>query len=221
MRPPIDRFPIALLATGLFLSAGSPAVARDAGGAAAEVEFSRSPSAVILQYHQDIDMLEQADPTPFLRIYGDGRYVVHYPRIMQKAGDWQGRLRAAELESLIRSLADGRLLELDGRAVRGAVEATERERRRAARAAGEPIRLFEVSDKESTRVRVTLERYKPAGVIGAAGEPLEKEILWWGLRHDSRRYPEVAGLRELADLERRLLALAEAPGLERIEGEDS
>ena len=141
MKRAIVRSPLALLAAGLYLAASASALARPAGGPAAELEYSRSPSALVLQYHQDIDMLEQVDPTPLLRIYGDGRYVVHYPRIMKKAGDWQGRLQPAELEGLMRSLADSRLLEFDARAVRGEVEATERERRRAARARSTTTRI--------------------------------------------------------------------------------
>ena len=70
-------------------------------------------------------------------------------------------------------------------------------------------------------MKVTLARYKPAGVLAKAGQPLAREIVWWGLRDDARRYPEVLALQQLAAFESRLRALVEAPGLERLEEGES
>ena len=68
-------------------------------------------------------------------------------------------------------------------------------------------------------MRFELLRYTPAGVIGATEAPATRKILWWGLREDVRLYPEIEVLRGLAELEMRLRALAESPGLTRIAGE--
>lgn len=213
-----ESSPLSAWALLLLLVAGTPQPALSQQGSTFEAEFeiSRSPSVVVLQYHQDIGMLAKPDPTPLLRIYGDGRYLVHYPSYMKKAGDWEGRISTAELATLVRSVIERRLLEFDARSVKGEIEAAELAAKRAARKAGQPIQLFEVSDKESTRMRVRLERHKPAGVIGVAGGPLDKEIVWWGLRHDLERYPQIRGLRELASLEVQLRDLTEAPGLVRL-----
>ncbi len=220
MRRRPDLAPIAAWALIFALGGGVAADGR-ATGAAADLTISRAPATVVLSYTRDVGMLSERDPIPLLRLYGDGRYVVHHPYWMQKAGDWQGRIESAELTALVRSLVDGGLLELDAGSVKAEMKAREQVRRKASSAAGQPVQLFEVSDKEGTRISVSLERYKAAGVLGAAGEPTTREIVWWGLRHDARRHPEIRVLLELASFEERLRSLVESPDLERLEEGES
>jgi hypothetical protein len=204
----------------LLLVGGPPVLAQQGGSFEAEFEFSRSPGVVVLEYHREIGMLTDPDPEPLLRIYGDGRYLVHFPPVMKRAGDWQGRIGEAELNDLIGSVVERRLLEFDAPSVRAEIEATELAGRLQTLRGGQAAQLFEVSDQESTRLRVRLQRYKPAGTHGVQGQPSEKEILWWGLRDQVRRYPQISALQELSALEDRLQALTEAPGLERLPREE-
>jgi hypothetical protein len=187
---------------------------QNGGGFDAEFTISGDEGAVVLSYQRDIAALAEANPTPLLRIYGDGRYVVHYPPYMTMAGSYQGGITVDRLEALIRTAIDGGLLELDVEAVERERRLREAERHAMRRAANEP-ELFEVSDKESTRIRLRLEMYKPEGVIGP-GLPRETEVLWWGLREDAVMYPEIEALRRLASFESELLALVEAQDLERL-----
>lgn len=203
-----------LLAAVCMLATSPPSRAQTGGSFAPEFTLSREDSAAVLEYSRDIDAIERPDPMPFLRIFGDGRYVIHYPTYMKMAGDWQGRLAVNELDALIQAAIESGLLEFDAIAAKNERWSRETARRDSLRAADLP-ELFEVSDKESTRIRLELEFYKPEGVIGAGG-PLDKEILWWGLREDSRLYPEFELLQNLASFEAELRALAEAPNLERL-----
>ena len=88
---------LCLLATPV---AAQPAAARNAPPSdtalGAQVEITSDPSVIVLEYDQQIDMIAEHDPVPRLRIYADGRYVVHYPNYMKARGDWEGRLNTAK-----------------------------------------------------------------------------------------------------------------------------
>jgi hypothetical protein len=210
---------VVCLGAACLSAATQPLGAQLGGGLDAEFAVSRDPSQVVVEYSREIGAIEQADPEPTLRVYGDGTFRVHYPRYMKRAGDWQGRLDLEQIDALVRSAVDGRLMEFNAVAVRMERRWRETARREALRAAGEPF-LFETSDKEGTRIRLRLERYKPAGVVGAPGLPVDREIVWWDLRTDVQLYPQIEILRALADLESELQALVETPDLERLDPGD-
>jgi hypothetical protein len=162
---------------------------------------------VIVSFSEILGEIEDPDPGPTLRIYGDGRAVVHRPRYMKNSGDHVRQLEPGELEALLVSLA-GKLATFDA--------ATARDRKRAADAArpsrsalqpGEPIAAFDASDPSTIVITLRLERYEPPAGRGPALVDVERSISWRGLRADARRYPDVAEIQDLAGAQRELIFL--------------
>lgn len=69
-------------------------------------DFEATDDIPVIEYTLDQHMLAQRDPTPLLRVYGSGRVRVHFPVYMKKAGDYEMQLSHAELNALLRMLAD-------------------------------------------------------------------------------------------------------------------
>ena len=68
-------------------------------------QASENPSTVVMQLTQDVGV--EGDDTPLLRIYGDGRVLVHFPVYMRRAGDYGLRLDSTELDGLLQTFVQG------------------------------------------------------------------------------------------------------------------
>lgn len=191
-------------------------------GATFEAEYSLSTSAEtpLLELSYELPALAEADSTPLLRIFGDGRFVVHRAFYMKDAGDWVGQLDRQQLENLFGDVVSAGLLDVDyGRL---AAELNER-RSLAAKRIGDGAgagELRTVSERETTIIRVRLERYKPRGILGVSGEPLEKVLHISNLPFELSQNTDHSTLRSLSALSSRLRALTERPDLRRLDPDD-
>jgi hypothetical protein len=68
-------------------------------------EYSDAPDKPIAELRYSGGMIENADPTPFIRVYGDGTVRVHYPPYMKKAGEYTLKLAPDQLQSIIDSFS--------------------------------------------------------------------------------------------------------------------
>ena len=75
--------------------------------------FKAPASEPVIEYSLRHHMLADHDHVPLLRVYGDGRLLVHRPAYMKNAGDFALQLQQAELAELIRMLADKGILDFD------------------------------------------------------------------------------------------------------------
>ena len=170
--------------------------------------FSTLPSDVVLSLSYHHDLLAENDPTPMIRIYGDGRVLIHYPAYMTLAGDYETRMTTGELRQLLLGMADRRVLDFDGQAV---AQAKRQEQGRRA-ALGY---LFEISDETHTVIQVNLNWYRPTG-SGAQINNLRKTIRWGNLPEEAGLFPGIRDLQELADTEEELRSLLERDDLRRL-----
>lgn len=176
---------------------------------AAEVAFPPHPDFLVLRYDLSHDMIAEQDPEPLLRIYGDGRVLVHYPSTMKKAGDYELVLTQGELRQLLLLLADRNIPGLD-------VAALRRERREAeARQRAQQGLLFAISDDTVTHLEIHLERYQPPGGAPAVSN-LDRSIEWRNLHSDAERFPGIRGIQDLAAAESEIRELLERPDLVRV-----
>jgi hypothetical protein len=202
------------VALGLVGGAGAArAQAPDAppGGAQASFAYSGDPATVVLSFTEILGAIEDPDPGPSLRVYGDGRVVVHYPEYMNRAGDYTFQLRRDEMEGLLRSLLEKEVVEFDEAATRRSVRETAAARRAGS---GEFSAVFDAS---TTEIGLRLSRYTPPAGRGPERLGVEKRISWHGLRAHARRYPGVAAIQKLATARRELVALMEREDLAKIE----
>ena len=196
---------LALLAALPAALAAAPA----AGQPGASFGFPADPEFLLLEYRQTIPMLEESDPEPLLRVYGDGRVRVHQPRYRVDAGDYELVLSPAELRALVRSLIDRGLPGTDTADLARARRALE-DRRRAERR-----ELFAISDATITHIVLRLESLQPApGARSIAN--LEQRIAWPNLQSDAERFPELPRIADLAAAERDLRALLDRSDLRRV-----
>jgi hypothetical protein len=199
-----------------FLVLTEVAVAAPLPGSVLVIAPDRRPDAVVVVYREVLGEIGDADRGPTLTVYGDGRMVAHYPRYMKRAGDWERRLTASELDGLLASLAAKGVLDFDAPTVRAAARASLLASRERARAANAPIELFEASDASTTVIDIALARYEPASPGARAVERLAKRVAWTALRTDAERHPDVPALRDLAAAEQELRTLREHPAFTRV-----
>jgi hypothetical protein len=202
-----------LAALALSASLGAPA----APAVAAEpvVEYARDAGAVVLRYTEVLGEIGEKDHGPSLTVFGDGRVLVHHPRYATRAGDYTVRLRRAELDRLMRSLAAKGVADFDEPAARDAKRARLVAARHAALSAPGTATLSWVADASTTVIEMQLERYVPAAG-GPARTGVHKRIAWNALSWDAARHPDIAALQGLAAAEQELRALFERPDLVRV-----
>jgi hypothetical protein len=215
------RFPYRVVfALGLLLAilgialGGWKAAAQDPGEtetSAAIVEYARDPGTVVIQFTEKLGEIALPEGGPSLRVYGDGRALVHYPRYMKRAGDYRVQLSQEEMARLMRLLVDRKVLEFDPKAARRARQNAAAARR----AAGEPA--FYVSDASTTTLEVRLDRYKPPGLGRPVARDVHKKISWYGLQPDVKQYPEIETIRNLHAAQRELRAILKRPDLVKVE----
>ena len=176
--------------------------------ASAQLSFdiSSSPNAVVLQLREDVG-IRDADDTPLVRIYGDGRVAVHFPDYMRRAGDYELRLPEDTLQELMQAAA-GSILSFDSAVTESRVRALET----AERNDGVVVR---VSHRTTTILEVRYEQYRPAGAAVDIRDGV-KRVAWTGLVSDAERFRDVTALRDLAGIRRQVRALADHPDLEAV-----
>lgn len=170
------------------------------------IEYSGSASEPIIVYEYDIGLLEGDEDVPRLQIFGDGRVVVNIPAGMVGAGDYELQLTTEELEALLSSLSSYGLFTFDQEAATEEKELEATRMREAART-GQGQTAFYRSDGERTTITVNLSLYKAPGASRAAISNYTKVVSWYGLRGDTKDYPAVRSLTDLAAAEQELIDL--------------
>jgi hypothetical protein len=116
---------LALLCWSCTIAATSPAASADA-----RVDFNTEPGHLVAALREMHPELAGQDPTPLVRVYGDGRVVLHRAAYMKRAGHYELQLDDRELGALLAELA-GALQAFDPDEVADTVRAAEQRRRTA------------------------------------------------------------------------------------------
>ena len=188
---------------GLALAALSPTAAVPAQ---LSYELSSSPDIVVLQLAEDVG-IRDADETPLVRVYGDGRVAVHFPDYMRRAGDYELTLPGSTVRELVGTAVDT-LLSFDAAETESDVLVLEAAERRDGL-------IVDVADEATTILEVRFERYRPEGAAEEIRDGV-KRVAWTGLVNDAGRFRDIAALQELAGIRRRLRALADHPDLRAV-----
>ena len=169
-------------------------------------EVSSSPDIVVLQLSEDVG-IRDADVTPLVRVYGDGRVAVHFPDYMRRAGDYELRLPESTVQELVQTAVDT-LLPFDPTATESEVLALETAER-------DDGLIVDVSDGATTIIEVRFERYRPEGATEDIRDGV-KRVVWTGPADDAGRFRDIPALQDLARIQRQLLALTDHPDLEAV-----
>ncbi len=136
----------------------------------------------ILEYQQDIEMLSAIDDKPSLRVFGDGRVLVHHPVYMKKAGDFEMRLSDAELVSLMRDLSSSGIMDFDEKKAKEKVKVHEDK----LKAKGQ---FYEVSDSLKTSVNVKIDEYQ-VDKKSKKIKSFSSQFKWKNIEQDAARYKD-------------------------------
>ncbi len=186
------------------LTVSSSAETGSSAAPPAHFAWNRDPAAVVVSYREIWSELAEQDPTPLIRVFGDGRVLVHYPIYTNKAGDYELWLKPLELEDLLSSLLANGLATFEPEAMEGLKKSNE-QRLKAALAAQVPTEVFVVADESSSVFELNLTAVD-------SGE-LQRKISWPGLRSDAERYPDIEPIQKLRAVELQLRALLERDDL--------
>ncbi len=91
--------------------AGEASPAGDVGQG--QLQPSRAPGEPLLELSYRGGIIAHPDPTPFVRVYPDGRVLVHYPAYMKRAGDYSMQLNDEQLRELLASFSNEGVLMLE------------------------------------------------------------------------------------------------------------
>lgn len=200
-----------MLVAAFMLAAEVFAQGGEAPGNPPQPRFRFSTDAVepIIEYVEVHEMLAAPDPAPLLRVYGDGRVHVHLPVYMKRAGDYELHLPPAELNALIRSLAQDGIIDFDPVAVeQGRQQAIAQQRATAGT-------LSAISDATETVITVRLDEYQSAPAAAPILK-LNRRFAWKNLEQDARRFPQAQAIQRAAAGQQRLRALLARPDLRRL-----
>lgn len=190
---------------------GASATANDG----AYVEYSDDPATLLISFREIFPELAEQDPTPLVRIYGDGRVVVFHPFYMKQAGQYEMMLSRSELEDLILQLTPV-LMDFDPLVVKKQKKALD-DQLLASVSETNKVTLFHDADAEISVFRVNIDAYRPAGTTGQQVTAPDLELSWRGLRFDARDYLGIAPVQALMDAEITIRALTSRDELVRVD----
>ena len=171
-----------------------------------QFQLPADPDTVVIAYSETPDMLANPDSTPLVRVYSDGKVLVHYPIYMKKAGDYQFFLTTGELRRLL--IATSEIFDFDPQL---AAEARRKERR--TRAVNEGIETYR-SDKTLEQIQVRLDGYQAHS--GATQLAIDKHVQWRDIKADSKEFPGIPGMKGLGMARLTILDLLEHPRLQQV-----
>jgi len=198
---------LALLALPLTLPAQGPAGPQQTPQPF--IQYSRTSAQPVIEYTLVHSLLVNNDPVPLLRVYGDGRVVVHRPVYMKNAGDFKMQLSPAELDGLLQSLAADGIMDFDAATAR-----QERQQLVAQQRASTGM-LYEVSDSTDTLITVRLASFRSTPAAPLQNN-LQQQLRWDNLDLDARRFPASNRLVRAATGAQRLHDLTRHPALRRL-----
>lgn len=166
--------------------------------------YDTSPTALVLQYTETHTGLAQNDPTPRLRVYGDGRMLVYFPPYMKRSGTYETYLTPAELDALLQTLLEQGVMDFDTRSIQRAVQESR------VRARTSTSSFFAVSDPTLTRLEVHVQP-QSMGNTRTAQRAVPQTIIW------ADEQAAIPALQGLATTERMLQELVSRTDLQRVE----
>lgn len=158
---------------------------------AAGFRYSVNSAVPVIDYQQNIHMLSAVNDRPSVKVYGNGRVVVHYPVYMKKSGDYEMQLSKKELVAMIRSMSNEGLMDFDEKKAKASCRLVANN----AKAKGQ---YSAVSDVLETVVDIKLDEYQK-NVLSKKITGFSKRFKWDNLEQDVVRFNNV---RELVQVNR-------------------
>lgn len=199
-----------LLFSGFFVGA---TVAREKTDNAL-IDFSSAATTVLLSFGEINPEFKDQDRTPLLRVYGDGRVLVHYPAYWKQAGEYEMYLSRAALSSLLLDVA-APVFGYNHVALKRQKKNTNLKRATQASTLSE-VKVFYQSDAPVSVFTFNIKSYKPAGSPKQLANTAVAKIHWQGLVADAENYPKISMIQDFLRIENQLRALSQSTQLRKI-----
>ena len=183
--------------------------------AKAQVEYSRDPGTILISFREIFPEFADQDPTPLIRIYGDGRVVVFHPAYMKQAGQYEMMMSRNELEDLLLELTPV-LMDFNAGEVKRQKKAADVLLWESATDPEELTRFYD-SDAEISVFQLNIDAYRPDGLQGQAIYTPVLERSWRGLQFDARDYLGLEPIQALMRAENTLRAITKRVELVQVE----
>lgn len=160
------------------------------------IEYCRDPDTIVVMMRGEHGgEVEDWDPTPLLRIYGDGRVAVKGRNREVLSAP---QLSEEEMSRLLLSLAEKGVMDFDDEAVNRELDRIDLarglpwERRYSVRAPRVMV------DGSAIIIEISLDGYKPIGADQGVKRPFKKRIHRFDITGGAKNYPEVKAVTGLA-----------------------
>jgi hypothetical protein len=173
-----------LLASAIFPTSGR---AETSGNFLPQFQFSADSDEPIITYTLTHHMLANPDPTPLLRVYGNGKVHAHYPGYMKNSGDYQLQLSRPELIELLHTLAQNGVLDFDHKSASLFKKQIDTQQRLVSGT------MYHVSDTTETVIDIKLDTYQ-SNPSARRIENFSKRFTWNNLEQDAKRYTNSAAI---------------------------
>ena len=194
-----------MLSAMAFMSCGTAVdVEEGADSSGPVIEFATKSDAMVLSFRQTGGLIDSPDAPPLLRIYGDGRALVHLPASSPRGGDFSFQLSRGELADLLESLSDKGVMTLQPNDISTRIKDALEERAKIQR--GPAVRRM-IMDDVTTVFEIHLERYAAAGSQAPPQARFHSTFSWYALQQSAKEFEEIVELQQLAAAEQELLRL--------------
>lgn len=187
----------------------------------AVIEYTKDSREVIVSFSETHGVMSGKHAKTTLKIYGDGTVDVFIPIFMKKAGSYQMKLDKAQLDQLLQDLSAKNIPEFD--TVK--TQTDKNNEIAAAQLSSAQTTLYEVHDASITTIELNFDSYLKLSnknsvngqVFDSSNEILDmsKNITWKGIRSDSKKFPDIEAIQQLATTQQSLLKIVNDPQLEK------
>lgn len=177
------------------------------------IEYSKDPGEIILSFTETHGIMSGEDAKTTMKIYGDGAVEVYVPVFMKRAGNYQMKLNKAQLDLLLQDILANNITEFD--AVK--TQSDKNNESLAKQATSGQVIFYEVHDASVTTIDLNFDRYLKLSdsnsingkVFDSSNEILNmrKNISWKGIRADSKKFPDIEAIQQLAATQQSILGL--------------
>jgi len=176
------------------------------------LEFEPTSEEPLLQLSYEGGMIKDPDPTPFVRVYPNGRVLIHYPAYMKKAGDYELDLSLEEVQELLASFADESLLVLEPEALQA--------RTSEALSVAAPLEIPDTHGV-ATVVQIRADSFTREGEDEPALMAVDHRISATNLAATAKALPQFRRLQDVARGVKGLEALADRADIEPVNLDES
>ncbi len=177
-----------------------------------ELTYDDSPVQMILGYNIAGNELAGQDTVPRVRIYGDGRVLVHYPKYMKKAGDYSLMLVDTEMKKIIKHISDYGFVTIKYKDIKKLKKAKDEKSRQTS---GKSASLYIAMDQDTIQFYYNLKKNNTSKIAGKADESIINQIYYPGLKQDRTKYPDIKEIQGLGLLHDWFQDLLIQPGLKK------